>query len=372
MKKALPKLLYACPETDADLLYATRFFAPDALLFIEQEGRRSIVLSDLEIDRGRKEAKVDEVIAASGERKRLGITRNAPLARFLGAILKSRRICRALVPENFPLGLARDLAKEGIALVPCSGMFFPERELKTADELKLMRRASQITEAGMARGMEVLKASAPAARAGLSWSGRMLTAEILRAEIESAILRAGGVPANTIVAGGEQACDPHERGRGPLAANSLIILDIFPRDARSGYYGDLTRTVVRGQASDAQRELWELVKRGQSWALKEIKARAKGAAIEDGVKKLFKAAGFPAEEHEGRWRGMFHGLGHGLGLEVHEHLRMSRTTLKAGQVFTVEPGLYWPGLGGVRHEDVVAVTDQGCRLLSRFPKVLEI
>ena len=372
MKKSLPKLLYACPETDADLLYATRFFAPDAFVFLEHHGRRSIVLSDLEVDRGRKDAQVDEVIAATAERKRLGIGKKAPLARFLSAFLKARRIRRATVPDTFPLGLARQLAKKGITLVPRAGMFFPGRELKTPDELRLMRRAIEITETGMARGIEVLKASTPTATGGLSWSGRALTSEILRAEIESAILRAGGVPANTIVAGGEQACDPHERGHGPLAASSLIILDIFPRDARSGYYGDLTRTLVRGRASDAQRELWELVKRGQTWAFKQLKAGAKGAAIENGVKKLFKDAGFPAKEHGGRWRGMFHGLGHGIGHEVHEHLRMSRTTLKAGQVFTIEPGLYWPGLGGVRHEDVVVVTDDGHRLLSRFPKTIEV
>ena len=224
----------------------------------------------------------------------------------------------------------------------------------------------------MARGLEVLKASRPGKNGVLAWSNRTLTAERLRAEIESAILHAGGLPANTIVAGGEQACDPHERGHGPLRANSLIILDIFPRDRLSGYYGDITRTVLRGRATDAQRQLWELVKRGQSWALGQIKAGARGAKIENGVKELFKKEGFPTEEYEGRWRGMFHGLGHGLGLEIHEHLRISQSTFKAGQVFTVEPGIYWPGLGGARHEDVVAVTRDGYQMLSRFPKVLDV
>src|SRR5204863_5541635 len=119
---------------------------------------------------------------------------------------------------------------------------------KTDAELKLMRRALQITEAGMARAMEVLKASKPGLGKKLIWSGKTLTSEVLRAEIDSAILRAGGLPANTIVAGGDQACDPHERGHGPLYANSLIILDVFPRAAATGYFGDLTRTVMRGRA----------------------------------------------------------------------------------------------------------------------------
>src|ERR1039457_2887471 len=120
--------------------------------------------------------------------------------------------------------------------------------------------------------MEVLAASKTGPGKKLVWSGRPLTSEILRAEIDSAILRAGGLPANTIVAGGDQACDPHERGFGPLYADSLIILDVFPRDAKTGYFGDLTRTVVRGRARDAQRQLWETVKAGQALALRKIKA----------------------------------------------------------------------------------------------------
>ena len=116
-----------------------------------------------------------------------------------------------------------------------------------------MRRALSITEKGMARAIEVLSACKARRNKKLDWFGRVLTSEILRAEIDSAILHAGGLPANTIVAGGDQACDPHERGFGPLLADSLIILDIFPRDAASGYYGDMTRTVVRGRASEKQR-----------------------------------------------------------------------------------------------------------------------
>ena len=195
---------------------------------------------------------------------------------------------------------------------------------------------------------------------------------MLRAEIDSAILRAGGLPANTIVAGGDQACDPHERGHGPLYANSLIILDIFPRDAKTGYYGDMTRTVMRGRATEAQRKLWETVKAGQALALKEIKAGVDGLSIHQAIQKLFVDRGYPTEVRNGRRVGFFHGTGHGLGLEIHEYPRLQKVTLKAGQALTVEPGLYYPGIGGARIEDVVIVERGGCRILSRFPKQLEI
>src|SRR4029077_3220118 len=167
-------------------------------------------------------------------------------------------------------------------------------------------------------------------------------------------------------------CDPHECGFGPLYADSLIILDVFPRDAKSGYFGDMTRTVLRGRASDAQRKLWDAVKAGQALALKRIKAGVDGMTIHKAIQDLFARRGFPTETRKGRRVGFFHGTGHGLGLEIHEYPRLQKVTLKTGHVVTVEPGLYYPGLGGVRIEDVVVVTKKGHKMLSRLPKELEL
>ncbi|HEX8309835.1 MAG TPA: Xaa-Pro peptidase family protein [Chthoniobacteraceae bacterium] len=372
MKKSLPKLIVAASEYDADALYATRFFAPDAFIFLEQEGRRTIVLSDLEIDRGRRDAQVDEVVALSEISERCSKKKESPFGEHIAVFLKSRKIKRVAVPGSFPLGLAHALAEHGITPLPQKGLFWAEREQKSERELKFLRQALSITETGMARGMEVLKAAEIGPKKILRWGAKALTSEILRAEIDSAILRVGGLPANTIVAGGEQACDPHERGHGPLRGHELIILDIFPRSATTGYYGDITRTVVRGQASDAQRALWETCLEGQKQALKAMEPGASGKAIQDGVRQLFTDRGYPTEQRDGRWCGFFHGLGHGLGLEIHEEPRIARTTFIPGQVVTVEPGLYYSGLGGVRHEDVVTITEKGIRLQSKFPKALEI
>jgi Xaa-Pro aminopeptidase len=199
-----------------------------------------------------------------------------------------------------------------------------------------------------------------------------LTSEILRAEIDSAILRAGGIPAGTIVAGGDQACDPHERGFGPLRANELIILDVFPRDSKTGFYGDLTRTVVRGRASEEQRRLWETVREGQALALKKMKPGVDGLKLHNEIKQLFAERGYPTELRNGKHVGFFHGTGHGLGLEIHEFPRFQKTVFKKGQSLTVEPGLYYPGIGGVRIEDVVVLTENGARILSKFEKRLEV
>ena len=367
-------LIVAASETDPDMLYATKFFAPDPFIFLQKNGKRTLVLSDLEIDRGRKQAKADEFVMFSQlEREVQGKSKKAPpYEKVLAHFLRKRRIRSAIVPSNFALGYAQELMANNIRVRATNGLFWPEREAKSEKEIEMIGRALRITETGLKRAIEVLKASKPGAGKRLRWSGKTLTSEMLRAEIDSTILRAGGIPTGTIVAGGDQACDPHERGFGPLYANSLIILDVFPRDAKTGYFGDMTRSVLRGRASDAQRELWETVKAGQTLALKKIKAGVDGMAIHKAIQKFFAERGFPTEVRKGRRVGFFHGTGHGLGLDIHEHPRLQKVTLKARQVLTVEPGLYYPGLGGARQEDVVVVTKTGCKILSRFPKRLEI
>lgn len=378
-----PRLIIAASEESADILYATKFFAPDAFLFLQHGGRTSILLSDLEVDRGRKAARVDEVISISefSKEHKKALGRQPTLAKVAAQFLKTRRVRRAVVPDGFPLALSIALEREGVTVAPPrKGLFWPTRLHKTREELAHLRHALEITQTGMARGLEVLAAakitggkSGVAARGELIWGGSVLTSERLRAEIDTAIVRVGGAPADTIVAGGEQACDPHERGSGPLHAGELIILDIFPRDTKTGYYGDLTRTVVKGRATDAQRHLWETVQEGQRRSIAATRARADGKAVHDATKKFFKDQGYPTEQRDGRHVGFFHGTGHGLGLELHEEPRFQRTrSFETGMVITVEPGLYYPGLGGVRIEDVVAVTRTGCEVLSNFEQRLEV
>src|SRR6266568_4497473 len=373
-KHDTPRLIVAASEIDPDMLYATKFWAPDPFIFLQRNGKRTLVLSDLEIDRGRKQANADEFVMFSElEREVQGKSKKTPpYEKVLAHFVRKRGVRSTVVPTNFPLAYAQELAANKIRVRATNGLFWPEREAKSNKEIEMIGQALRITERGLKRAIEILKRSKPGAGKRLRWNGKTLTSEMLRAEIDSAILWAGGIPTGTIVAGGDQACDPHERGFGPLYADSLIILDVFPRDAKSGYFGDMTRTVLRGRASDTQRKLWNAVKSGQALALKKIKAGVDGMTIHKAIQDFFAKRGFPTEVRKGRRVGFFHGTGHGLGLEIHEHPRLQKVTLKNRQVLTVEPGLYYPGLGGVRQEDVVVVTKSGCCVLSRFPKRLEM
>ena len=369
-------LIVADSERDANMLYATGLFVPDPFIYLDFGGRPWLVMNDLEIDRAKRQAKHCHVVSLSAHVKKLqqaGI-KSPGYAHVIRQILREKKIRQVVVPDDFPLGLAKELKKLGIKAKPRAN-FFPEREIKSADEVKKISAALTMAEVGMAEAMHLLRAAKIGRDRKLLHHNVPLTAEKLRGVIDCAILQASGLAANTIVAGDKQGCDPHERGFGPLRANELIVIDIFPRSQKTGYFGDITRTVVRGRANEAQRKLYDTVLHGQKIAFGKIHAGIAAAEVHQAVQDFFIQQGYKTGRRNGRMEGFFHGTGHGLGLEIHESPRVNATTsgkLKAGHVVTVEPGLYYPEIGGVRLEDVALVTSTGAKNLTRFEKVLEI
>lgn len=369
-------LLYAASEADADVLYATGFFAPDPFVFIRTaSGRRIFVMSDLEIDRARATSNAHRVLPMSHytalARKRLRRT-PAP-GDIIAEILRDLRIRRVEVPSGFSCGVADRLRSHGITVRAAEGSLFPERLYKRADEVAHITRAMRATEAGMQRAIDLLSR----ARIRNGWvvlDGKRLTAEDVRTAANLEIFARGCIPAHTIVAPGKHGCDPHDVGTGPIRAGEPIIIDIFPRSEKTGYFADITRTVVKGTPRPRVREMYDAVLAGQRGALRMIRHGARSSDIHGAILDLFEKRGFKTGEIGGRMQGFFHGTGHGLGLEIHEPPRIATndTRLEAGMVVTVEPGLYYAGIGGMRIEDTVLVTRTGIRNLTRFPKFLEI
>ena len=369
--------MFADSERDANMRYATRLFVPDPFVYLDFGRRPTLILSDLEVDRARVQAPHCTILALSKLQQQLRAkgVEHPHTAEIIREELRAKKIRRVTVPDNFPLGLARDLERLGVSVMPRTGAFFVAREIKSAAEVKKISAALMMAEVGMAEAMQVLRLAKIGVGRKLTYRNAPLTAERLRGVIDTAILQAGGLAANTIVAGGKQGCDPHERGFGPLRAHEPIIVDIFPHSQATGYFGDITRTVVRGHASDAVRHLYQTVRQGQTKACAKIRAGVATNAVHRTVQSYFEEQGFVTGKHNGRMQGFFHGTGHGLGLEIHEAPRVGATSngqLKAGQIVTVEPGLYYPELGGVRLEDVVLVTKTGNRNLTKFEKVLEL
>ena len=369
--------MVADSEHDANMLYAVGMFVPDPFIFLRSRGRDYIVMSDLEIDRARKQAPHCCVLSLGRYQQKLhreGIKRPG-FAQVIPALLREKDIRRVVVPQDFPYGLAADLQRHRIKVVPRPGNFFPERESKSAAEVRKLSAALLMAEIGMSEAMQVLHRARIGKDRRLLYHDVPLTSEKLRAVIDTAILQAGGLAAHTIVAGGRQGCDPHEAGYGPLHANEPIILDIFPRSQKTGYFGDITRTVVRGRASEAVRKLYDTVLQGQKLAFQKMRPGVPTAQVHQAVQEFFERGGYRTGRRHGRMQGFFHGTGHGLGLEIHEEPRVgpnSAGVLQAGHMVTVEPGLYYPEIGGVRLEDVALVTKARPRNLTRFEKALEI
>jgi Xaa-Pro aminopeptidase len=370
-------LIVADSEHDADMLYAVGMFVPDPFVFLRLRGRSYIVMSDLEIDRARRQTPHCKVLSLSRLQKDLQNrgTKRPSQAQVIAGVLRERRIRHVRVPANFPHGLALELQRERIRVKPAAGSVFPQREQKSPTEVRKISAALLMAEVGMAEAIQVLRSTKIGRDRTLLYHNVPLTSEKLRAVIDTTILQACGSAAHTIVAGGKQGCDPHEKGHGPLRAHEPIILDIFPRSQKTGYFGDITRTVVRGQASEPLRRLYDSVLEAQKLALKRMRAGTETQMLHRAVTDLFSKNGYATRQKNGRMEGFFHGTGHGLGLEIHEAPRVGKNStgvLKAGHVVTIEPGLYYPEIGGVRLEDVALVTRNGARNLTHFEKVLEI
>jgi Xaa-Pro aminopeptidase len=252
--------------------------------------------------------------------------------------------------------------------------FWPERAVKSAGEQRAIVASLRAAEAGLQAGIQALRACRIGRDGYLRREGRRFTAEDLRGAVNARIMAEGCLPAHTICAPGDQAVDPHEEGHGPIRAHQPVVMDIFPRSESTGYFGDLTRTVVRGRASERLKEVYALVHEGVRLGHRRVRDGAEAQSIHRDIQALFDARGFKTGVRDGRMQGFFHGTGHGLGLEIHEppSIGARPCTLRAGELVTIEPGLYYLGLGGVRIEDVALVGRRRSRNLTRAPYVLEL
>jgi len=371
----LATLFIAASEQDSNLYYATRFMAPDPFIYLEIKGERLMVMSDLEMDRARTQASVDRVLSYSEieqKAKKQGI-KDPTAVDIVHVVLKESKIRRLSVPANFPVIHAARLQERGYSLNPKRDPFYEQRVLKTAEEVRHIEDAQRATEEAVAAAHTLLR-RAEIKNEQLWLDGEVVTSERIKKFVNVKLMERDCIAQHTIVAGGEQACDPHNEGSGPLPAHRSIIFDVFPRSATSRYFADMSRTVIRGKVSAELKRLYGAVKDAQEDAIDKIKDGADGMKIHQGICARFEKAGYKTGLVNGRMQGYFHGTGHGVGLDIHEAPRISRTgsLLQEGHVVTVEPGLYYPGLGAVRIEDMVLVTKDGCRNLTNFPKVFEL
>lgn len=373
------KVIYSDSERNSDLYYATGFSAPDPFLFIELNEKKFIFLSDLEYERGKKEAKVDEVIRTAPLIEQLKKTREKPaVVDMLLLWLENKNISKdsliVEVPFDFPAYLYKNLLSffKNVQ-VNQNHLYIQQRMKKTAQEIEYIKEVLSITSGAFDIVKKYLEESVIQGEF-LYYKGNKLTSEFIRGKINEYFAQNDAFAFSTIIASGNHSCEPHNIGYGPVYANKTLIADIYPKSLKTRYFGDMTRTFVKGDVSDAVGKLYDTVKKAQEMAISMVKSGIDGSVVHNAVIKFFEEDDYKTGMLNGKVQGFIHTTGHGLGLDIHEPPRIGPQgqILQEGYVVTVEPGLYYFDIGGVRIEDVILVKKDRAELLSNYPKVLKV
>jgi Xaa-Pro aminopeptidase len=369
-------LIHGDTVRSPELRHEVPVVIPDAFLFAEKDGRRTVVLHALEIPRVREEAPELEIIPL----EQLGSDELYSQGKQVWEIQLelALRACRELgitaatVPAGFPIGHADHLRANGVEIGIDRDFFDNKRRSKNETELRGIRKAQKACEAALDASRDLLR-RAQANGGGLEVDGAPLTSERLKRVIEDLFADHGVEGSDMIVAHGPQAAVGHNMGSGRIAPNEPIVFDLFPKDKETGCYADMTRTYVVGEPSEELQKWYGLVKEALEVSTAGVKPGINGRALYEQVCDIFQGAGYKTqlnkEPGEVLEDGFFHGLGHGVGLEVHELPSLGRVghDLVPGDVITIEPGLYRSGYGGLRLEDLVLVTKDGYEVITDYP-----
>jgi len=377
-----PVLLFGETYHHPNIFYRSGFLAPDPVVLVDRGGDDTTLwTSTLEFGRAQKEARVGQVrcseeLGLSDMLKKAGSEQDA-WSLLLQAVCREHELEQIDVDSDFPALYADQLRQGDIDVTPRTDLYRRERRIKTEQELRWIEETENAGMDALQRAIDVI-AAAEIKDGLLRRNGRPLTGDDLVLAVESRLLELGCTTTDSICAGGPDSADPHRRTSDVLRAGLPIVLDIFPFHKTTRYWGDMTRTVVRGTPPPEVERMWDAVREAQQLGVDMIRPGVNGRDVHLAICELFKRRGYASLPSAYRdipsGARFIHGTGHGLGLEIHEFPRVSDVdvVLEVGDVVTVEPGLYDPRLGGIRIEDLVVVTEEGGRNLTPLPKVFRL
>ncbi len=343
-------------SNDANFYYATKFKTHDPLTYIAGiDGSDILIVPEMEKRRAERESRVKEVVSLNdlGYMDKLKETRDAKKAYLdiLASVLKEGRCRKLLLPEELPTYISFELMKH----------FQVEVVRNPFAELRIIKSSSEI---------EKIRDTSNAILRCVKWAVENFnfkTCEELRRTVEVKLFSEGYLAENTIASSGEASSNPHEIGRGEIEDH--VVLDVFPKSVDHLYYSDFTRTIFLRKNAELE-EMYKAVVDAQKKAIGMIKDGVDARDVHQLVKDVLSSYGYKTEKGEG----FIHSTGHGIGLEVHEEPRIGELSveLRKGMVVTVEPGLYYSEIGGVRVEDTVVVRRKDCEILTPFEKFIRL
>ena len=383
--EGVPLLFYADGYKFPDVYHATGFLAPDPVIALEGVEELVLVVSSLEEGRARKQSRATTVLNmneyGAQELAGKGVSGTEFWATVMKRFLDERGLQRVAVPPYFPIAEADQLRAMGIQIEVAADLR-ERRRVKRRDEIEAIAAVQRSTEEAWQEGVDAIRRAKPRPDGTLELDGGVFTAERLRAIVEARLLERGCTSEGAICAPGPQAVDPHQIGTGPLHAAEPIVMDIFPQHKITRYWADMTRTVSKGEPSAEIRKMYEVVMRAQDAGIKALRPGVTGREVHELVEDIIWNAGYDTlrpgqkkDPNDTTPRGFIHATGHGVGLELHEAPVIARSATKpllAGDVVTIEPGVYDPALGGVRLEDMLVITETGARNFTQAPRELVV
>jgi len=380
-------LLAGVPTINNTLFHAIRFKAGDPAALIEFNGgleqgksdsHRLLILREIEMERARRSARVDEVRSPAEFTPAGGLSgdRETATAQAVAECLRRKGVAKVRSDRTLALSYLHELGKVGISVDYDPLLGVTQRRAKDSNEVAWLREAQSATEAAMAMACGMVAGARARPDGTLELDGAPLTSERVMTAIDVFLLERGYANPGSIVAGGPTGADCHDHGHGVLRTGEPVIIDIYPRSLATRYNGDCTRTVVNGRVPEPLARMHAAVLQAKRAAIAAIRAGVTGESVHEAAAREIQAHGFemgmPPAGAAPTWCGMVHGTGHGIGLDVHEPPLLDRggPALVVGDALTVEPGLYCKAIGGVRVEDLVVVTESGCDNLNTLPEGL--
>jgi Xaa-Pro aminopeptidase len=371
------------PSSNADLYRRIRFLVGDPVAYIRVptnagDARTTLILRDIEMHRARQQARADQIACPADFEPAGGLSgdRETATAQAAAVCLCRAGVRRVWGDRTLPLIFADLIRRAGIEVICNPEMGIIERRCKDDQEIQWLRQSQQVTEQAVQMACEMVARASVDRDGGLVHENEPLTSERLRTEIDVWLLRKGFAGPPAIVAGGPAGADCHNLGSGRLHTQQPVIIDVFPQSRTSRYYGDCTRTVVHGVPSERLQRMHEAVVHAKAAALRATRAGVTGEAVHQATTNAILEHGFaiglPADDAPVDYCAMIHGTGHGVGLDVHEPPLLDKKgpPLLVGDALTIEPGLYCREIGGIRVEDMVIVTEDGCENLNQLPEGL--
>ena len=380
---ATARMMAGIPALNAGLYRRIRFLVGDPVAVLELpaagKSKAVLILRDIEMDRAKKTARVDEVACPKDFAPEGGLSgdRETATAQSAAECLKRAGIQKVVVDRSLPAIFGEMVRRAGLQLECDIEWGVLERRQKDAQEIEWIRKAQSVTEEVMELACREVARSTARADGVLVSQGSPLTSERLMRMIDLWLLDRGYSSPGSIVAGGIVGADCHDHGHGELRTGEPVIVDIYPRDKQTLYNGDCTRTVVHGEITDRVKRMHEAVVAAKAAATAAVRPGVTGEEVHAATAKSILAHGFqmglPPAGSPASFTSMTHGTGHGLGLEVHEPPLLDKggPKLLIGDILTIEPGLYCAEVGGVRVEDMIVVTANGCENFNRLPEGLD-